>query len=136
MSTPIHPILVHFPIVMLLLGTAAQIVSLWKPDFFDRAASWLFAGGFLSGILSYMSGDGAEDYARAHLKVTRDAVETHETLALASLVVFGLVIAVKVLRYFRPKAAFLPLLLIVLSLAGAALIAVTGHLGGQLVYAK
>jgi uncharacterized membrane protein len=136
LSTPLHPLIVHFPIVMLLLGAAAQIVSLWKPDFFDKAASWLFAGGFISGVVSYLTGDGAEDYAREHLNPSHDAIELHEHLALASLVVFGLIIAIKLLRHFRPNIRLLTGVLIVLSVAGAALIAATGHYGGQLVYAR
>lgn len=134
LSTPIHPLIVHFPIAMLILGTVAQIVALFKPDFFSKAATWLIAGGFIAGIITYMTGDAAEEYAKAHLSASHDAIETHESFALMSLIAFGLVIALKILHHYRPKARSLNIIIILISLVGAVLIGVTGHYGGQLVY--
>lgn len=134
MFTPIHPIIVHFPIVMLLLGAAAQIIAVWKPDFFEKASNYLIIGGFISGVAAYMTGDDAEEYARANLHASHRLIEAHQDLALWSLVVFGLAIAVKFLRYRRPNFKMLTPVLLGLTILGAALISVTGHYGGQIVY--
>jgi uncharacterized membrane protein len=134
MITPIHPMIVHFPIVMLLLGAAAQIIAVWKPKFFDKAANYLIVGGFATGVAAYLSGEGAEDYARAHLHAAHSAIETHQDLALWSLFIFGVVIALKVFRHMRPSIRIITPALLALTILGAGLISVTGHYGGKLVY--
>ncbi|MEB3102196.1 DUF2231 domain-containing protein [Ferviditalea candida] len=134
MSTPLHPIIVHFPIVMLLLGAAAQIIAIWKPDFFEKMANYLLVGGFITGVAAYMTGDGAEEYAEANLNAARGLIHTHENLALLSLAVFGLAIVLKYFRYRRPNFKILTPVLLACIIAGAGLISVTGHYGGKIVY--
>lgn len=135
---PLHPILVHFPITLLIIGAVVQIIALWKPHFFDKAANYLFVGGFIAGVIAYITGDGAEEYAEQNADLlpnaTRDAIHTHENLALISLVIFGAVIALKVLSYYKPNAKLIPWVATVLSIAGAIVIGVAAHYGGALVY--
>ncbi len=131
--TPLHPIIVHFPIVMLLLGAIAQIIALWKKNFYDKAASFLLVGGFLSGIAAYMTGDDAEEFARSHYPGAHSLVETHQDLAFFTLFVFGIAIAAKLLRYIRPMK-ILTVAVIAFSILGSGLLFATGHYGGQIVY--
>lgn len=61
----IHPMLVHFPIVLLYLSLLSAILSLvWRvPDrFFDRASFWLLVLGLLAGIVAAAAGVISEQF--------------------------------------------------------------------------
>ncbi|MDM5201499.1 hypothetical protein QUF79_26070 [Fictibacillus enclensis] len=134
LSTPLHPLLVHFPIALLLIGVIVQIIAVWKKPFFDRLALFLFSTGFLTGILAYVSGDGAEHFLRNQVGHSiESAVHIHETYALVTLFIFGAVVLLKLLHMFGFIKPLLPLVL-VLSLAGAVTLSLTGHYGGKMVY--
>lgn len=60
---PLHPILVHFPIALLTVGTLLLFSSYWKPSLFRKTAEIVLAVGFISGIVAYLSGDSGEEYA-------------------------------------------------------------------------
>ena len=134
--SPLHPLLVHFPIALLIFGVIAQFIAIWKKDFFDKAAFYLFGSGVIMGIFSYATGDGA--IADAKLKwgsATLAMVETHETFAAISLIIFGIIFILKVLHAFKKIPRLLPLLLI-LGIAGTITLGLTGHYGGKMVYVQ
>lgn len=92
--------------------------------------------GLISGVAAYLSGDGAEEYAEANLSnATHAAIENHEHFALFSLVAFGVSLLFLLVGYRSNKKLFL-LLSFVVAIVGSTLLAYTGHLGGQMVYAK
>jgi uncharacterized membrane protein len=133
-GTPLHPLLVHFPIALLILGTILQIVALWKKDFFDKAALFLLSAGFISGIAAYLSGDGAEEFAAAHWgNAYRSVVEIHQFYATVTLLLFGAAIGLRILFHFFQKKILIPLVLI-FCIFGSITLALTGHYGGQMVY--
>lgn len=133
-STPLHPVLVHFPIALLTLGIVTQFLALWKKDFFDKVTFLLFSTGFVMGIFSYLSGEEAEEFAE---NTWGEGIETylepHETYALATLIIFGVVLALKVLNYYKKLPFVLPIILI-LCIAGGTTLTLTGHYGGKMVY--
>lgn len=133
LSTPLHPLLVHFPIGLLIFGVIAQIVAIWKKPFFDQLALFLFSSGFIMGVFAYISGDGAEHFARNQGQNIHGIVHTHETYALITLFIFGAVVLMKWLSKFNILPALLPIV-IILSLAGTVTLALTGHYGGKMVY--
>ncbi|MFY4776097.1 DUF2231 domain-containing protein [Metabacillus sp. RGM 3146] len=134
MFTPIHPILVHFPIAFLLLGVVAQFLALWKKDYFNKTAMLLLSIGWVTAFISYLTGDGAEHFAE---QTKGDAIEsivhTHELYAKITLVLFAIVIFLKIFGRFR-KGSFLVPVILILSLAGAGTLAMTGYYGGEMVY--
>lgn len=133
LSTPLHPLLVHFPIALLIFGVIAQIVAIWKKPFFDQLALFLFSSGFITGVIAYISGDGAEHFARNQGQNIHGIVHTHETYALITLFIFGAVVLLKWLSKFNILPALLPIV-IILSLAGTVTLSLTGHYGGKMVY--
>ncbi|MDN4524674.1 DUF2231 domain-containing protein [Fictibacillus fluitans] len=134
LSTPLHPVLVHFPIALLIIGVIVQIIAIWRKPFFDQLALFLFSSGFLTGILAYVSGDGAEHFLRDQVGHSiESSVHIHETYALVTLFIFGAVVLLKLLHRFGFTKPLLPLVL-VLSLAGAVTLSLTGHYGGKMVY--
>ncbi|MGP4080687.1 DUF2231 domain-containing protein [Pseudalkalibacillus sp. R45] len=129
---PIHPLLVHFPIALFLFGVLIQIIVIWKPAFYDKMATYLFLGGVVSGIPTYLTGKLDEDYAEDYFgDDVKDIIEIHETLGVTTLIVFSSIVLIKLT--LRDKKS-IRILVIVLSLIGAGLISFTGHLGGQIVY--
>lgn len=134
-GTPLHPLLVHFPIALLILGTVTQIIAvIWKKDFFDKAALYLLAVGFLSGIVAYLSGEGAITFASTHWgNAYQSIVRTHQIYAALTMLLFGAALGFRVLLHFIKKGILMPLVL-VFCIIGSITLAMTGHYGGQMVY--
>ncbi|MCJ8013191.1 hypothetical protein MUG84_15775 [Paenibacillus sp. KQZ6P-2] len=141
MNTPLHPLIVHFPIALLFLAAIVQILALWRPKMFDWPANALLGLGFISGILAYMTGDAGVEYAKNVFGATGAMIHKHENVAFFTLLVFGVLIALKVLirlpwikEHFAKGLRWITPLLMIISLAGLVLIYFTGHYGGQIVY--
>ncbi|MCL1630367.1 hypothetical protein M3N64_00150 [Sporolactobacillus sp. CPB3-1] len=133
---PLHPLIVHFPIALLLLGSILQILSLWKRDFFDKTALLLLSLGLLSGIAAFLTGDGAERFAREHWgNAYRSLVETHQFYAAATLLLFSIAIVLRLLYFIVPKKIF-AVLIPIFCILGSIMLALTGHYGGQMVYVQ
>jgi uncharacterized membrane protein len=134
MNTPLHPLVVHFPIALLMLGSLLLVLSYWKKEMFTSATYIVLGFGWVSGIVSYLTGDSGEEYARNHLSAfNHAAVEKHETVAMLSMVAYGALLATFVAKKFLPRK-FWPMVEIVLAAAGLVFIILTGHYGGAMVY--
>lgn len=133
-TTPLHPILVHFPIALISLGIVTQFLALWKKDFFNKVTFLLLSTGFVMGIFSYLSGEAAEEFAENRWgEGIETYLEPHETYALATLIIIGVVLALKVLAHYKKIPFVLPIILI-LCIAGGTTLTLTGHYGGKMVY--
>ncbi|WP_416144086.1 DUF2231 domain-containing protein [Planococcus koreensis] len=133
-TTPLHPILVHFPIALISLGIVTQFLALWKKDFFNKVTFLLLSTGFVMGIFSYLSGEAAEEFAENRWgEGIETYLEPHETYALATLIIIGVVLALKVLAHYKKISFVLPIVLI-LCIAGGTTLTLTGHYGGKMVY--
>jgi uncharacterized membrane protein len=129
MQHPIHPMLVVYPIALLSLVLPVDLAFWLSGDaFWARAAFWLVAGGLALGLLA--AAIGAIDFvtvaqARRHVAGWSHLVSAIVLLALAA--------ANLQQRWFDHEAAVLPWGL-VLSAAMAAVVVVTGWLGGTLSF--
>lgn len=134
--SPLHPLVVHFPIALLIFGVIAQFIAIWKKDFFDKAAFYLFGSGVVMGMISYATGDGAVGDAKEKWgSAVYNMVDQHEFFAGLSMVIFGIIFILKVLHAFKKIPRLLPLLLI-LGIAGTITLSITGHYGGKMVYGE
>ena len=102
----IHPMLVHFPIVLLITAFAIDIIVLSiKKDLTSRqclpmiALSSLILGTLAAGLAAIF-GDIAFDKA-VSLGFPSGPIETHETLALITITVFGLYCLWRLLALWR-----------------------------------
>jgi uncharacterized membrane protein len=125
---PVHPMMIHFPVAALFGLIAADLAYLWTGDpFWARAALWLAGIGAFGGWVASIA--GAIDLFTVR-KVRRlitgwcHAILAIMMLSLASL---NWVQRVEAAEAIFPWGLYL-------SLLTGALIAVTGVLGGQLVY--
>ncbi|MFZ5862467.1 MAG: DUF2231 domain-containing protein [Nitrospirota bacterium] len=131
MTHPLHPIIVHFPIALLITAIVLGALELvLKRDALREAATWLLGFGFMGGLVAAATGILAEEAAEEG-GVPEGAIETHESLAFAALAVFALLIVIRWLQRKRsiPNSVFLAI-----GVIGVVLIALTGYFGGDLVY--
>lgn len=133
---PLHPLIVHFPIALLLFGTLIEILALWNRQRFNTTGTILLIAGFVTGIISYITGEDAEHFAEEKWgDGVHSWIETHETLALVSLLLFGGATGLKILGYYFPRyQRVMWIIVIILAIAGSTTLAITGHYGGKIVY--
>jgi uncharacterized membrane protein len=133
---PFHPRFVHFPIALSLVGVVFVVVSFVRGGAGER---WFWAGRllvFLGWIGALVAGvTGMIDQSRApDLPVVRDTINSHITVGIALIIVFGLALYwplrdKKLLSERSHQWGYLALLLL-----GVGLILLESWLGGQLVY--
>ena len=79
--THIHPMLVHFPIALLIVGILAEVVGLaLKKKFFSDAAFLLLILGAAGAVAAVLSGSNAAEGIE-EAGTLKQAVEAHEGAA-------------------------------------------------------
>jgi uncharacterized membrane protein len=130
----LHPLVVHFPIVLLLVAFILQAASLFV---FREQLSWVvlitLAFGFVGAVV-------AGKYVHPH---TSDAISEHAALVLseherfASLTIWlsGTSLLFKIISHFFLKRKLWSEIFITLIMLGAsACVSIAGHHGAQLVH--
>jgi uncharacterized membrane protein len=130
---PIHPIVVHFPIALLFTAVLFEFLGLLKRrDEYRRFGHWLLMLGMVAGLVAAGFGWWGEGAVKA-AGVPGEAIDRHESFAVASLIAFGLLLIFR--RWARdrwsPRGRAIYL---ALAVAGLLLLAATGYFGGDLVY--
>jgi len=129
----IHPVFVHFPVVLLPLALVVQALAVWRRrDDWQRAALWLLWLGALGALAAAATGLLAEEKVVVP-EPGWEVIELHETLMLIST---GLALALAVLAVVRRRRLTRPVQLLLLAglLALNALLVVGADRGAQLVY--
>lgn len=137
----IHPMVVHFPIVILLMLAALDTVATLRGHTLTgrsglgnaSAGLAVLAGG--AAILAFVFGDMALEVAEA-TGWRNEIAEIHETLGMITATVVGLWALVRGFMWFRPPVlgAWANWLISLVELGSAALVMATAYYGGQLVY--
>ncbi len=129
----LHPLLVHFPIVLLLLAMLAQLAVLFFPK--NSQLKWLTFFFLISGCLGtfiaiqtavHISGE-ADDKAI-------EIFEAHQRFANLTLwfSLAATIIRLATLKWFKKK--FVEIILTVLLITISIFVTITGHHGAQLVH--
>lgn len=131
----LHPMIVHFPIALIIVGFLSDLVgALVKRQFFIAAGLYLIALGSVGTIAAYLSGNLAGDGV-SEAGALGTALETHEgaaTLALWTIIV--LVIMRVTLELTKQMTGWKQWAMAALLAVGVGTIARTGYYGGELVY--
>jgi uncharacterized membrane protein len=133
--THLHPMVVHFPIALIVVGFFSDLIGvLLKRDFFLRAGLYLLLLGTAGVVAAYFSGDFAGE-GLAEGGALKQALETHESAATFSLWVMVATVLVRITLLATKKfTGVLRWIPISFFLLGVLSIARTGFYGGQLVY--
>ena len=137
----IHPMLVHFPIVLMIIALAMDlIVLLTKKDLTSReslpliALSALLLGTLSAGIAAIF-GDIASDRALS-LGFPIGPIETHEELALITIAVFCFHCLLRLFALWRGYhlRGYIGWISTLPGIVGVVLLIYTAYYGGELVY--
>lgn len=142
-----HPLVVHFPIVLLLIAPLFVVAGLALRDRRQTllySALVLMALGTIATFVATATGEAAGEVAERTMRAG-NLIEQHEHLAeltrnvfLALTVAFGGILAVPRFVKHRSAGAIsigLTVAFLGFYIAGAVLLANTAHQGGQLVHA-
>jgi len=134
-TTHIHPMIVHFPIALLIIGFLAEFISVvFKKEFFGKAGFYLLILGTLGVVAAYISGNIAGD-GLTEAGALKDAIEKHEDAAAVTL---WLMVAVSVVRVgfvlLKKYEGAFKWISLILFFIGVLSIARTGYYGGELVF--
>ena len=129
----IHPLIVHFPIALLIAALVFECLSLvFRVEAWRVTARWCLVAGAIGAAAAVASGLQAEKIAKHSFEI-HQVMEQHEQFGIAVLVgsallsIYGLVDLRRPIPF--PRVAYVILLfLVTLTLSLGA------HLGGRLVY--
>lgn len=127
----IHPIMVHFPIAIIILATIYDFfMAITKREISPRRGFWLWLVAFLSAWIAV--GTGPEHDARGNTNV----FEYHQDLADITTFIAFLVVAVRGFFIWKKKEFVRTGLVLycILSLITTAGILSVGYFGGKMVY--
>ena len=140
-----HPLVVHFPIALILVGALTAVVWVARGTVFWRQCIlWLFSLGLVGGIVAYKTGETLREHTEG-TPIVEELGDRHEDMAFYTLlVVAAMVLLMALLTLWREKRMALEptkpdpliarLVLMLVALAAAALVAWTGHIGGTMVW--
>lgn len=126
---PLHPILVVFPLALLIAALGADALYWWTADvFFARGAFWLIGAGLAGGVVSALA--GFVDFIS--IRYSREQISSWSHM-LAAIFALSLAAANLLLRWDDRAAAVLPWGLL-LSVDTFVMLMFTGWLGGNLTF--
>lgn len=139
----LHPLVVHFPIAMVLVGTVAVLIWASKPSaFWYRCATLAFLVGALAATTAYFTGEAAEEAAE-DVPIVDQIVGLHERMAIFTLAATLITLLALVLTQPRllsgstdepPPAKAVRFAIGALAVTAAILVSLTSHLGGLMVW--
>jgi uncharacterized membrane protein len=136
---PLHPAVVHFPIVLILLGAAAAIVAaFWRGGHLPRFAAVLLALGALGTWVAVETGESSGGLLETGSPQMETLVDAHQTWAKRTFAVSILAAVAAVASALAGRwprlARGVAVVAAVASAAAAYAVYQTGHRGGALVY--
>ena len=129
----LHAALNDLPAALLTVGVLFDLAAwAFKRESLKWAAIWTLWTGVVGGWLAVFAGLQAEEVIE-HGEGIHELMEKHETLGLATMILFTVLLAWRLWRRFRTSAAE-EWVLRILAVAGLVLVTWTGVVGGQMVF--
>lgn len=132
--THLHPMIVHFPIVLIITGFLAEVLYLFykKESWLSKAGFSLMILGTLAAVTAYLTGklftspQTEGDIAGIY--------ELHTTGALITLIVMSVVSLIRIYAVLKQREESLKWVIFFLYMIGAASVSFTAFIGGWMVY--
>lgn len=133
--THLHPMIIHFPIALLIIGFLSDLLGLiTKKNFFTQSGFYLLLLGTIGVVAAYISGDATSD-GITEAGALKQSLETHEEAAAIAVWVVSITAIFRlVLVLFKDYRGILRMLSLTLFLVSVLAIGRTGYYGGELVY--
>ena len=132
-----HPLSVHFPLAILILGSVFILISaIIKRNFWTDMSKVLLVMGTFGIWIAIYTGNLADSVVARKI-CDPTVLETHESNAYIVGWIFSIVSTIIILEYFgflKKIKNQLKIALVVLSIIGSGALIYTGHLGATLVY--
>jgi uncharacterized membrane protein len=137
-----HPVVVHFPIALLIFGAGTAAMYAVVGRAFWRGVTLLaFAAGTLGAWAAVWTGETIYEAVEG-TPIVEALVETHEEFGewalwlgvATTLVLVGITLWARRTKRDAADPLLLRLVVLALALAAAALVARAGHLGGTMVW--
>jgi len=129
----VHPLVVHFPIALLLTAVALDLLAfLLKRDGLHRIALWNLSLGTVGAAVAVLTGLQAEDIAKHSFEIWQ-VIELHKRLGITTLIL-GLMTVAWRLRYRDQLSTRSRVVTIVAMLVIVCTVTYGAYLGGRLVY--
>lgn len=127
-----HPLIVHFPIVLLLIAAAMQIgLMFFYNKAYNYAVTILTVAGFITALMAALV-----FHAHVAQNVNAQAMEIfeeHEKLAYITIWLSGIASVFKIAGLFLTKK-WIEIMALLFLLSSAVMVSITGHHGSELVY--
>ena len=131
----LHPLVVHFPIVLILLAAAFQVVVVWKPHW--RQIRWatlfIMAGAFFSALAAstIFHAMPSVDAPKAAMEI----FEEHEKYAQLTLWMSGITLLLKSIGiFFKINRRLYEVIVLIAAIIAAIFLSIAGHHGAKLTH--
>lgn len=136
----IHPLVIHFPIALLLLYVALEISGIiFNKEEILRGAYVILILGVIASLVAVLTGNQAEELAErtisSQFKFPEEILENHEWYATLTVWYFVFVLILRTFLVVKKKfAGRIRYIFIIFALVGVIWIYLTATVGGDLVY--
>ena len=134
-TSHIHPMLVHFPIVLIMIGFLAEIVSLFfnkKEPCLSKIGFYLLNLGTLAAIAAWLSGSLFTSEMSGSAGEIKEIHELFASLTLGTVIVTLLFRII--LKITKQETTNLKWIAFSLYFVATVFVSITGFYGGTLVY--
>jgi len=129
----LHPMLVHFPIALIMVGFLADLLFLFKKtDWLSKAGFFLMVLGTLGAIIAVMTGVLFTQQPTEGEVVK--IYEIHTRAAVITLLIMLFVTITRIIFFVKQKEDKFRWSILVLYFLGALAVSYTGFMGGTMVY--
>lgn len=133
-TSHLHPVIVHFPIALLIVGFVADTIFLFykKEACLPKIGFYLMLAGTLGAIAAVLSGNFFTEELSGSVEVIRERHETFANITMYLMIITSIIRIILVKKGRLESKAGLGVY--ILYLIGAILVGYTGLLGGTMVF--